>query len=666
MCGLSAMVAPGATVFPKYLLDMTRLALHRGPDDGGYVFFDSAHSSDPVFMHDTTGTRPVAEIFKGTNDTRGYCVGLGHRRLSIVDLSDAALQPMASADGNFWVVFNGEIYNHPEIRRELESLGHRFRTHSDTEVLLAAYGTWGKHCLERFNGMFSFVLYDRTEHRIFAARDRFGVKPLYYWQSPQGVLAFASEIKQLTALPGWKAQINGPRVYDFLAWGLSDHTRETCFRNVFQVLPGHYLSFQVNEPFRPPATDQGKSSGDRWYKLQPAAAPLSLDDAAAGFRERLLDAISLRLRSDVKVGANLSGGLDSSTIVCLIDELQQANGVEDPFPCLSAHSPYPGFDETAYARDVIARVRSEPLFVETRLADLQQEIDSLVWHQDEPFASTSIFAEWCIYRKASEAGIKVMLGGQGADEQLAGYPEYVGHYYRGWMGKLDLAGLLGDMLAAHGQRGATWSALLLRLADALMPQTLRQPLRRIMGVSNSRPRWLEPKWLQTEPHDPHETFGFRSASVQGASLVQLECTNLPMQLRCEDRDSMAHSVESRTPFLDYRLVEFLHGLPDEFRYFHGESKRVLRHAMRHRVPDTVLDRRDKMGFVTPEVEWVRAEGAQFFRDRISRAIQTSSGIIRPYASRYFGEMIDGTRRYDHSLWRVVSFGMWLDRFEVAT
>jgi asparagine synthase (glutamine-hydrolysing) len=659
------MVAPGSAVFPKKLLDMTRMVRHRGPDDGGYVFFDSAHSSDPVFFRDAAGTRPADEIFAGANDTRLYCVGLGHRRLSIVDLSDAALQPMASADGRFWVVFNGEIYNHPEIRRELESLGHRFRTHSDTEVLLAAYGTWGKHCLARFNGMFSFILYDRVEHRIFAARDRFGVKPLYYWQSPEGVLAFASEIKQFTILPGWKAQVNGERVYDFLAWGLSDHTHETCFHDVFQVFPGHYLSFPVAEPFPPQASDPAGSGGERWYKLQPAAAPMSLDEAAEGLRERLKDAISLRLRSDVKVGANLSGGLDSSTIVCLIDELQQEGGGGEPFSCLSAHSGYPRFDESAYARAVIERIKVNPLFVETRLADLQQEIDGLVWHQDEPFSSTSIFAEWCIYREASKAGIKVMLGGQGADEQLAGYPEHVGHYYRGWLRKLDLASLLGDMSAAHGQRGTPWSAILLRLADALMPQTLRQPLRRMMGVSSSRPCWLEPRQLATEAHDPNETFGFRSASVQGASRVQLECTNLPMQLRWEDRDSMAHSVESRTPFLDYRLVEFLHGLPDEFRYFHGESKRILRHAMRGRVPDVVLDRRDKMGFVTPEVEWVRAEGANFFRDKISRAIQASGGIIRPDAARYFGEMIDGRRRYDHSLWRVVSFGMWLERFGIA-
>lgn len=665
MCGLSAILAPEPLVQPEDLLRMTRVVTHRGPDDGGFVFFDASRAETPLFASDTSGSLPARDVFRHIASSSRFNVGMGHRRLSILDLSSAGRQPMASANGRYWIAYNGEIYNHVELRKELESRGSRFRSHSDTEVLLAAYATWGRSCLERFNGMFAFVLYDRIERSFFAARDRFGVKPLYYWRSPRGALHFASEIKQFTTLPEWQARLNGVAAYDFLAWGLSDHTRETCFSDVFQVLPGHSLAFRAFALTDYPAAGQPWAAEQRWYQLKPRGVPASLDEAADGLREHLLAAIALRLRSDVPVGANLSGGMDSSTIVCLLDQLHKRTPNPEPFYCLSAGSEYPEFDERPHINLVLQHVSALPLFIDTKFEDLIQDIGQLVWHQDEPFASTSIFAEWCIYRRAAATGLKVMLGGQGADEQLAGYPEHVGHYYRGWFSDGALAAMIGDMIAAHRNRGASWSSLLMRLADALMPQLLRQPLRSFRGVPSDQPPWLEPRCLGVMPHDPYEGYGFRNSSVREASRVQLECTNLPMQLRWEDRDSMAHSVESRAPYLDFGLVEYLYGLPDDFRYSHGESKRILRRAMRKIVPDQVLDRRDKMGFVTPEAVWVRHQGSKFFRDAVGKTVEIAGGIIRPSANRYFGDMIDGNRRFSHSLWRVVAFGMWLERFRVA-
>lgn len=665
MCGLSAIFAPETHVRPTDLVRMTRAVTHRGPDDGGFVFIDGSENRLPLFVRDIDGNRPEAEILGDLAGGIRIEVGMGHRRLSIVDLSSAGTQPMASPDGRYWVTYNGEIYNHVELREELARLGHAFRSTSDTEVLLAAYAHWGQQCLERFNGMFAFVLYDRRERTVFVARDRFGVKPLYYWRAPNGALHFASEVKQFAELPGWRPRLNGARAYDFLAWGLSDHTRETSFRDVFQLLPGHCATFHLLATDDYPEAGRPWPAERVWYRLRPAPVPQSLEEAAEGLRQRLLTSVSLRLRSDVPVGANLSGGMDSSTIVCLLDQLHQARGSTAPFYCLSAGSDYPQFDERRYVDHVVRQVRAAPLFVDTRFEELEQNIRRLVWHQDEPFASTSIYAEWCIYRQAAASGIKVMLGGQGADEQLAGYPEHIGHFYRGWLRKGALTSLVGDVLAAHRQRGTPWPAIMTRLADALMPQLLRQPLRNYRGASSRQPSWLDPVRLGVEPHDPFDTFGYRNASVRDASRIQLESTNLPMQLRWEDRDSMAHSVESRAPYLDVDLVEYLYGLPDHFRYSHGESKRVLRRAMRGIVPAPIIDRRDKMGFVTPEEIWVRHQGRHFFQSAVDSAIDSAGGIIRPDAARHFAEMIEGKRRFSHSLWRVAAFGMWLRRFDVV-
>jgi asparagine synthase (glutamine-hydrolysing) len=390
-----------------------------------------------------------------------------------------------------------------------------------------------------------------------------------------------------------------------------------------------------------------------------------LPEAAHELKRLLRNAVSLRLRSDVRLGANLSGGIDSSSIVCLLHELHRLDPEPEDLFCLTAASGYPEFDETQHVNEVLRRVHGKPLLIQTSMAELERDVGQLVWHQDEPFGSTSIFAEWSIYKQAGASGLKVMLGGQGADEQLAGYPELLTQYYRGWARNLAFKPLAADLMAARRHRDASWPRLAIQLADALLPQIVRQPLLALRGAPSGHPIWLSPAALGAAPHDPLADLGFRDATVQEASRIQLAHTSLPMQLHWEDRDSMAHSVESRAPFLDVNLVEYLYGLPDHFRYAQGETKRVLRFAMRKTVPDTILDRRDKMGFVTPESIWVKNQGKAFFQKAIARAVDNSDGVIQPSATRFFQEMIEGKRRFSQSLWRVAVFGMWVDRFNVA-
>jgi asparagine synthase (glutamine-hydrolysing) len=429
MCGIAALYEPGA---PAWLAEvtraMTRAVRHRGPDGEGFASFGADATATPWLSDETPpGVAGAREA------PSGAVLGFGHRRLSILDLSIAGHQPMPDARDECWLIFNGEIYNYVELRAELAGRGHAFASGTDTEVILAAWREWGAACLDRFNGMFAFVLFDRRTRRLFAARDRFGVKPLYLWRTPSGGLALASEIKQFTAHPQWRARLDGQRAYDFLNWGICDHTRHTLFAGVQQVRGGEYLLA--------PLDDVPRVEPQRWYELK--SAPFAGDFAAAGarFRELLDDSIRLRLRADVPVGSCLSGGLDSSSIVCTMRAQlgERAPALQNTF---SAYSDVARFDERTYIEEVAAATGAERHAIVPSPDTLLTELDALTWHQDEPFGSTSIFAQWCVFRLARQNGVVVMLDGQGADEALGGYHGYFGPRLAGLLrqGRLGRAG----------------------------------------------------------------------------------------------------------------------------------------------------------------------------------------------------------------------------------
>ncbi|MEO5957789.1 MAG: asparagine synthase (glutamine-hydrolyzing), partial [Opitutaceae bacterium] len=406
MCGLAGLFEPTAPAWlPDVTRAMTRLVRHRGPDGEGFAFYSPArHEVQAVSSAETPAGVPGAK-----DAPPGSTLGLGHRRLSILDLTAAGHQPMTDATAEIWITYNGEIYNYAELRAELAPRGHAFHTGTDTEVIVAAWREWGEGCLAHFNGMFAFVLFDRRTRRLFAARDRFGVKPLYLWATPAAGLAFASEIKQFTAHPGWRARLNGERAYDFLNWGITDHTAETMFAGVRQLRGGEFIS----APLEALAT----ASPQRWYAVQ--SAPFDGDFAAAGrrFRELLDDSIRLRLRADVPIGSCLSGGLDSSSIVCTV-RAQLGPRATEHQKTFSAYSDVARFDERGFIEDVVAATGAASHSVVPDPTALLSELDTLVWHQDEPFSSTSIYAQWCVFRLARAHNVTVMLDGQGADEAL--------------------------------------------------------------------------------------------------------------------------------------------------------------------------------------------------------------------------------------------------------
>ena len=616
------------------------LIAHRGPDGRGWRVFDSAAG-------------PVA---------------LGHRRLSIIDLSDAALQPMSYAEDRYWVVFNGEIYNYLELRDELTAAGHRFRTASDTEVLLAAYAQWGEAALDRLLGMFAFVLWDNQQQTVFAVRDRFGIKPLYVYSTPQGV-AFASEIKQLLRLPGFAARLDIARTYDFLSAGIMDHTAGTMFEGVFQLRGGECVRLDPRH-WRP---------GDalpirRWYRiLEPGTLDIGEREAGERFAALLSDSVRLHLRSDVPVGSCLSGGLDSSAIVCLMARALDAGGDGAKVHSISACYDEKSVDERPFMEAVVGHTGSVPHWCHPRVDDAFTLAERITWHQDEPYGSTSIFAQWCVFDEARRAGLKVMLDGQGADEQLAGYHGCFYYHYEKLIRRRRFGALLRAMLERHAWHGVSfWEQ-----ARAYVPLLLPAGPLRLFRRRRSRPALVQRAWLDGEALRPHlarsafetarETIGRPPIEGIGDLCVVLtQSSNLAMLLHWEDRNSMAHGIEARVPFLDHRLVEFSIGLGDRHKIVGADTKRVLRRAMAGTLPDKVRRRRDKLGFSTPEEIWFRGPLRELVMAGVEQTLARYPALFhRSDVLAHTADMLEGRRPVDFSLWRIVNLGIWGRSFAVS-
>ncbi|MEL6823153.1 MAG: asparagine synthase (glutamine-hydrolyzing), partial [Calditrichota bacterium] len=407
MCGIAGIIAPGTPLDPEHIAAMCDVITYRGPDDFGYL----AYRSD----------KAAAASFKSPYDLGDQItkpdILLGHRRLSILDLSEHGRQPFSFADGRFWMVFNGEVYNYLEIRDTLQQKGYTFRTQTDTEVILAAYLEWGEACLERFNGMWAFVILDTVERTLFCARDRLGIKPFYY-HFGNGYFSFSSEIKQLLQLPWVNVERNDASFFDYLGYKVyGGNTTDTYFKDIVQLQRGHYLRIRLDGALREPPVPV------KWWdiSLEHQNYSLSDDEAAQKYRELLIDAVRLRLRADVPIGTCLSGGLDSSGIVCITDQLIREKNPSAIQKTFTATSEDPRFDEREYAQAVIDATQVEPHFTQPTAESLLDSIDKLVWHHDEPFISTSIFAGWKVFELVRQSGVTVTLDGQGPDEMLGGY-----------------------------------------------------------------------------------------------------------------------------------------------------------------------------------------------------------------------------------------------------
>lgn len=592
-------------------------------------------------------------------------VALGHRRLSIIDLSSGGSQPMADPTGRFHIIFNGEIYNYIELRERLRQQGEVFTSDSDSEVLLRAVMVWGDDALEHLRGMFSFVIWDKRDLRLLAARDRYGIKPLYYVANEHGI-AFASEIKQLLGLPGLSGRLNLARTHDFLETGITDHTPETMFDGVRQVRGGELASVNAG------ATGALRLDVRRWYSTRIGAIDVTEEEAGQRFRAALEDAVRLHLRSDVPVGSCLSGGLDSSSIVCLMADLLGSRSGGARVNTLSACYAEKSVDERPFMEAVAAHTRAIPHYIYPKAEDVFKTASDLTWHQDEPFGSTSIFAQWCVFEKAKAQGIKVMLDGQGADEQLAGYHSSFPYYLSTLMRRGQLAMLMRTIAERRHYHGLSARTQVKALVAPLLPSGLAQVARR-KAVAVTRHDWLGTDLIAAQGNrEGALALSSRLLDLPPVTDIRTLCltltfaSNLQMLLHWEDRNSMAHSVEARVPFLDYPLVEFALALGNDHKIVGGDTKRVLRVAMAGVLPEEVRQRRDKLGFSTPEQIWFRGPLRELAQAGVEETLRCFPDLMNADGVRQLtADMLEGRRNLDFTLWRIINLGIWAKRFNVS-
>jgi len=611
----------------------TNLMRHRGPDDEGYLFCSLARGEAALAAGDETSAGLRLPHWRDASLLPGADAMFGFRRLSIHDLSEAGHQPMGTPDGKLWIVFNGEVYNFPELRLELESHGISFRSKTDTEIILRAYEQWGRECLHKFNGMWGLAILDlrqKDRPHLFLARDRCGVKPLYYTSDGPGGIAFASEQKALLPLRDGKWKLHEVAAANFLAWGRYPSARagDTFLSDIRMLPPGCCAEWSGRD-----------LKISRWWDLKPEGDGTQCGEKEAVEKLRFLfeDAVKLRLRADVPVGSCLSGGLDSSSIVGQVNRLLQdgrsttnTGGTQHTFSAVY-HVEGP-FNEKRFVDRVLEGLPATGHFTYPDGERLVADFDRLVWHQDEPFTATTVFAQWCVMQKVREQNVTVLLDGQAADELFAGYLPY-----RWWFRELVRRGKIGGAIreakAVARETGARpWKQLLRGAAMAALPNCTVQAATRI-GYNRAlkraaaqvlRPEKSGPVFDAVNDPQSQESYPWRRVTdrvdehLRGLVLD----FSLPRLLHYEDRNSMAFSVESRVPFTDYRIVEFAFSpAVRNLKLKDGWAKWCLRKAVAGLAPGDIIWRRDKMGFGTPEPMLVRhllaERGAGFFAEGVA-------------------------------------------------
>lgn len=625
MCGIAGYLSvTGAPASAQIVAAMTRALAHRGPDGEG------VHVDGPV--------------------------GLGHRRLAILDLSDAAAQPMHAAERRLWITYNGEIFNFWDVRRELEARGHHFTTRSDTEVILAAYLEWGRACLRHLNGMFAFGLWDARTQELWLVRDRLGVKPLFYARQP-GFLVFASEIKGLLpALP--PPSLDGEALHHFLSLNYTP-APHTLFRGVVQLPPAHQLIVGAD----------GACRVERWWDVADAGAQSTGDDVESAVHALLDDAVRLRLVSDVEVGAFLSSGLDSTAVVALMQ--RHAEGRIKTFTARFTEST---FDEDAAATRTAGVLGTHHASAEVTSRDLDA-LPELVWHGEELIADASMLAVYLVARRARQ-DVKVVLTGDGADEVFGGYPTYLATHLAGlyrWVPRAVRDGVVrATARLPHSEKKASLESRLRRFVEA-----------DVSGVASAHASWRR---IFSEGEKRRLVPGHDGAFAPTATLYEphlaraaaRDSTNrllyadmafyLPNDMLVKvDRMTMAWGVEARTPFLDYRLVELLAGLPSRLKCGPwGTRKKHLLRRVAARVLPSAVRPRPKAGFNIPVARWLRHERRDLVERHLLDAKPDVLGIFaRAEIERLVREHADGAD-HGYKLWSLLCLSLWWQRFMETT
>ncbi len=605
MCGISGIVSCKERVdtLATEIRKITDLVRHRGPDDEGYF---------------------ISEKF-----------AFGHRRLAILDLSKAGHQPMHYLN-RYVLVYNGEIYNYLELKKQLTKEGYVFQSNTDTEMIMAAYDKWGDNCVTHFNGMWSFALYDKQRNVIFCSRDRFGVKPFYFTEI-RGKFVFGSEIKQLLEYYP-NPQVNQAILMDYLIIGYEDHTEETFFKNIFKLKHSHNLVYDLNT---------GQYVQSRYYSLQPQRNTLSntsRDTIEQEYLTVLKQAVSIRLRSDVKVGTCLSGGLDSSAVASIASSFYSGDKGRR-FTAIHARTGEVDTDESNYARMVSTHSRLDLHVIEPSIKEFVSQIDEVVYTQEEPFGSPSVFMQYFVMKKARELGCLVMLDGQGGDETLLGYERY----YPAYIVSLNLIDRLKALfLSSRNSR--------LSLKQVIFYYFYFTHYRLRLFKLEYDSRFIRPEFRSKMNKKMLRENAGNYLSIDKLQNQEILTTQMPHLLRYEDKNAMRNSVESRLPFIDYRVVEKAVSLDSEQKIFAGWTKYILRRSLNTILPQEVIWRKNKLGFNAPEDRWLNT-----IKDEMRETIDKSSivnAIVDP--KKYDFDRLSWKKR-----WRLYNTAKWQEVYNVV-
>ena len=581
MCGIAGIVSNNSSLITSdRIKKMTDALAHRGPDAEG----------------------------KWMNST----IALGNRRLSIIDLSSAGNQPMHYLD-RYRIIHNGEIYNYIELKEELQKKGYAFFSKTDTEVVAAAYDCWQEECVDHFDGMFAFAIWDEKQKELFAARDRFGEKPFFYF--------IDDEMKALWAA-GIERKVNLKLLFNYLTIGYVDNPNipeETFYENISKLPAASYLKLS-------PDSYRGNfqlSISNYWdIEVENENKKITDTEAIEKFAFLLQRSVQRRLRSDVPIGTSLSGGLDSSSIIATLRSLTAPGSQFTAFSSI-----FPGFekDESAFAKLVADKFQLQHLTITPDAVSLQNDLEKLFYYQEEPFSSTSIYAQYKVYELAKQAGIKVLLDGQGADETLAGYHKYYKWYWQELFRKRKLIST-GELNAAK-ELGITEKFGWKNRVAALFPEFATIFLERQYLLNALRHEDLTKDFTQLQSKEAYyitpEIF-----TLNGVLYFNTCMHGLEELLRYADRNSMAHGREVRLPFLDHELVEFVFSLPANFKIRNGWTKWLLRETMKDRLPNEIVERKDKTAFEPPQEQWIKNDKIQgLIKD--AKKILVDEKILKP-------------------------------------
>ena len=647
MCGICGIVSFREKTDFDIVKKMNDAISHRGPDDEGFLCYG-------------TGSKDLLEVnrsnlHEASSVNGNYNLFLGHRRLSIIDVSESGHQPFKDKSGKYFLSFNGEIYNYIELKEELIKKGYSFVSGTDTEVLLYLYIEYGEECLRLLNGMWSFVILDTVKNVLFGSRDRFGVKPFYFFRNGSYFI-FSSEIKSLIKAPQIYREINEEALFDYLTLGRLTNENTTFFKSIEELEPSSYFTLNLGS---------FEFKNGSYYKLNYTrdSEKFNADKSvkyAEEIREKIFDAVNIRLRSDVKVGSCLSGGVDSSSIVCVINSLLKDHSISQVGDLQKVFtSVYPGkaIDESKWASLVVEATDTEWFKTIPKSEELLEDLETLVYVQDVPFGSTTIYSQFRVMRLASQNGIKVLLDGQGGDELFSGYVYFYRSFFNELIGRRDFKTLISEFRNLQNSPiGKTdfFRGILMSFAKLYLPDNVK---RKLFDMKIQENTLLDKNFY--DKYSPNLKKGRfeEHTDLNHALYDQFTRTSLKELLKYEDRNSMNFSIEARTPFSDdVNLIDYVFNIPSSYKIHNGWSKYLLRESMNGIVPDPILKRTDKLGFATPEYDWmnsIKDSLKVYFTHDLDGYFDTKE-VLRNWDSIFASQFKTGFT----TIWRYLNFAVW--------